>query len=326
MPCCPICPLLNSWCFKMPSFLTDTHLLISSVSSLTGMEYFNGGRPKYDNSTSEELEGVFWYLLPTVSCVPLLGIPTNWLVIHLLLGKRGVCSTPELFTLQLACFDMLFCFLLIIEYIAFAYSKRAKDAYFVAWGLNETGGPLLLCLLSLDSYVAVCHPLAFHHLKDGRIRLSLCLLVCVLTGGSCFTMKATNLHKWNIIVGLLFTAILIISICTIRTLKFLRKSGPGRKEVHPMKRRASKLVLASYVLINIHYIPLFIEDVIRRYGPEYFRPFSVLSGVSCGFLSWASFTRPLSYLVRTKQLPKNRFHCDSGGKAKDNGQSDNPHG
>lgn len=64
------------------------------------MENLNGGRPNYYNNTSEKLEGLVWYLLPTVVSVPLLGIPTNWLVIHLLLGKPGVCSTPELFTLQ----------------------------------------------------------------------------------------------------------------------------------------------------------------------------------------------------------------------------------
>lgn len=309
----------------MSSFLTGTHLLMSNISSVTGMENLNGGN--YNNNTSEKLEGFVWYLLPTVVSAPLLGIPTNWLVIHLLLGKPGVCSTPELFTLQLACFDILFCFLVIIEYIAFAYSKRVKDAFFLAWGLNETGGPLLLCLMSLDSYIAVCHPLVFHHLKDGRIRLSLCLLICVITGGSCFTVKATTQNKWNIIMGLLLIVILIISTCTFKTLKFLRKSGPSGKEFHPLKRRASKLILTSYVLLNVHYMPPLIENLVRQYGPKYLQPFSVLSGVSYGFLSWASFTQPLSYLVRTKQLPKNRCHCDSGNKAKDGlEQSDDPRG
>lgn len=285
--------------FKNVTFLTDTHL-----HQLTGMEHFHGSGTNHDNSTSEKLEGLVWYLLPTVITAPTLGIPTNWLVIRLLLGKPGVCSTPEIFTLQLACFDMLFCFLVIIEYISFVYSRRVIDAYFLAWGLNQTGGPMLLFLLTLDSYVGVCHPLAFHHLKDRRIRLLLCSLVCALTGFSCCVVKASSPRKWNIVMGLLLIFILIITTCTFRILWFLCKSGPSRKEVHPAKWRASKLILTSYALINFHYIPPLIENLVRQYGPEYFQPFSVLSGVTYGFLSWASFTQPLSYLVRTRQLPK----------------------
>lgn len=95
-----------------------------------------------------------------------------------------------------------------------------------------------------------------------------------------------------------------------------------------MIMRAAKLVLTSYVLLNVHYVPLLVENLARQYCPEHLQPFSVLSAVSYGFLSWASFTQPLSYLVRTKQLPKIRCRCDSGSKAKDSGleQSGDPHG
>lgn len=95
-----------------------------------------------------------------------------------------------------------------------------------------------------------------------------------------------------------------------------------------MMRRAAKLVLTSYVLLNVHYVPPLVENLARQYFPEHLQPFSVLSAVSYGFLSWASFTQPLSYLVRTKQLPKIRCCCDSGSKAKDSGleQSGDPHG
>lgn len=278
-----------------------------------------GSRPTNDSSTSEKLDGLVWYLLPTVITVPPLGIPANWLVIHLLLGKTGVCSTPEIFTLQLACFDMLFCFLLIIEYIHFLYTKRVKDSVFFAWGLNQTGGPMLLCLLSVDSYIGVCHPLVFHHFKDARIRLSLCLLVLVVTCASCYIVKASKPNKRNAITGLLFIDILVISSCTFNILRFLCKSGPSRKEIHPVKRRASNIVLTSYVLLNFHYIPPLFEHLIRQYGPKYLQSFTVLSAVSYGFLALASFTQPLSYLLRTRQLPEIRRLCISATNAKANG-------
>lgn len=283
------------------------------------MESIAGSRPTNDSSTSEKLDALAWYLLPTVITVPPLGIPANWLVIHLLLGKTGVCSTPEIFTLQLACFDMLFGFLLIIEYISFVYTKRVEDSFFFAWGLNQTGGPMLLCLLSMDSYIGVCHPLVFHHFKDARLRLSLCLLVFAVTSASCYLVKVSKPIKRNAITGLLFINILLISSCTFNILRFLCKSGPSRKEVHPVKRRASNIILTSYVLLNFHYIPPLIEHLIRQYGPKYLQPFSVLSAVSYGFLALASFTQPLSYLLRTRQLPEIRCLCISATKAKANG-------
>lgn len=287
--------------------------------SVTRMEFLAGSRPTNDSSMSENLEGLVWYLLPTVITVPPLGIPANGLVIHLLLGKTGVCSTSEIFTLQLACFDMLFCFLLIIEYISFVYTKRMTDRFFFAWGLNRTGGPMLLCLMSVDSYIGVCHPLVFHHFKDARIRLSFCLLVFFITSASCYMVKASKPDKQNTIMGLLFFAILVISSCTFNILRFLCKSGPSRKEIHPVKRRASNIVLTSYVLLNFHYIPPLIEHLITQYGPKYLQPFSVLSALSYGFLALASFTQPLSYLLRTRQLPEIRCLCISAMKANANG-------
>lgn len=288
------------------------------------MDYFNVSRPNHGNSTNEELDRFARYFLPIVMVVPPLGIPTNWLVIHLLLAKPGVMATPEIFTLQLACFDMLFCFLLVIEYICFVYSKTVQNSYFLAWGLNETGGSLLLCLLSLDSYIGVCHPLLFQYLKDSRVRLSVCILVCILTGGSCWMQKVAEPRKRNTVIGVLFIDIVVISTCTFKILQSLRKSGPSRKEVHPVKRRAFKIVLTSYVLLNLHYIPSLIEHQLRQYGPEYLQSFSPVSTVTYGFLSLASFTQPLSYLVRNKKLPKNRCHL--AAKAPNNGweQSGDP--
>nr|XP_020499694.1 G-protein coupled receptor 15-like [Labrus bergylta] len=275
------------------------------------MENLNGSKTSNQTNTEADVSVLIWYLLPTVLTVPTLGLPTNVLVLRLLLGKPGVCSTSEIFTLNLAIFDFLFCITVIVEFSRLLLIKTMEAYNFLAWGLNQAGGPLLLCMLSLDSYMAVCHPLVFLRLKDPKLRLFLCLGTSVLTVGSCALVKLKSSFKWKVIMVLQSCVIVIISTCNILILKSLHQAGPGKKKVHPVKKRAFKVVLTAFVLVNIHYIPPVIEYLIRELGPEIFRPFSFLTCVAYIALSVSCFVQPLSYLIRTKRLPKIRCLCGS---------------
>lgn len=245
-----------------------------------------------------------WYFLPIFVTTPPLGLPTNGLVIRLLLGKPGICATSEIFTLNLAMFNMLFCFVFSAEYLCFVFLQTSEASNFLTWGLIQTGGPMLLCMSGLDSYIAVCHPLVYLRLKDPKLRLSLCLLVGVITVAICSLLKAHVAFKWTVVLQVLSIIMVIISACNILILKSLCKSGPGSKEVHPAKKRAFKLALTAFLLVNFHYLPPLMENLLSVFCPKYFSPFSILTSVSYSILSFANFTQPLSYLLRTKQLPK----------------------
>ncbi|XP_068178520.1 allatostatin-A receptor-like [Antennarius striatus] len=249
-----------------------------------------------------QLDAFVWYLLPTMVTVPPLGIPANALVIRLLLGKPGIGSTSEAFTLSLALFDQLFCCAVLTEYVVFLFLRTPQTANFLSWGLNQVGGPLLLCLLTLDSYLAVCRPLLFLQLKEPKLRPLLCVAVGVATALCCGLVKISSKYKWSAIMALLCTVIAVISCCSVRILRSLLQSGPGRKELHPAKRRAFKLVLTALVMVLVHYLPPVVEYLLRQHL-SYFNPFSVLTSINYTFLSWGSVTQPLSYLIRTKQLP-----------------------
>ncbi|KAK9540943.1 hypothetical protein VZT92_003360 [Zoarces viviparus] len=257
-----------------------------------------------------EVNYLVWYFLPTAVMVPPLGLPANALVIRLLLGKPGICSTSEIFFLNLALFDMLFCLFFLVEFVLFVCDPTMAASNFVVWGLNQAGGPLLLCLMGLDSYMAVCHPLVFLRLKDPKLRLSACSVVCVVGAVACCLVKFSAKLKWYVISGILCGATAIMTTCNILILRSLRQLGPGRKEVHPVKKRAFKTVLTASVLVNVHYLPPVGEYLLRQFGPSQFKPFSFLTCVAWIALSTASFVQPLCYLVRTGQLPKLR--CDRG--------------
>ncbi|KAK1886967.1 P2Y purinoceptor 3 [Dissostichus eleginoides] len=170
-----------------------------------------------------------WDFLPTIVLVPPLGIPANAVVLRLLLGKPNICSTSEIFVLNLAVFDMMFCFMVVIEYIYFMFNNTKANSNFLSWGLNQAGGPMLLCALSLDAFMAICHPLIFLHLKEPKLRLSLCLLVSVLAFTACGLAKLM-LYKMALNLGILMVAMLTISTCNILILKSLRRPGPGGKD------------------------------------------------------------------------------------------------
>lgn len=266
-----------------------------------------------ETNQNETVDQLILYLLPTVITVPPLGLPTNTLVIHILLRKPGICSTSDIFTLNLALINMLFCLLVFAEYIHLLYVQTLEATDFIAWGLNQTGGPLLLCMSTIDSYMAVCHPVVFLRLKDPRLRLSMCLVVSALTVAICCIMKVRTSFKRSIILALLTIAIVIISSCNTLILKSLRKSGPSKKEVHPAKKRAFKLVLSAFLLVNIHFFLPVIENILRQTDPKNFTPYSRLTGGSYYLLSSCSFIQPVSFLIRTKQLPL--MKCCRGSSA-----------
>lgn len=268
-----------------------------------------GGVFRPENITDACFYEFAWCFSPGSVLVPPLALPTNALVIRLLMSKPRVTCTSEVFTLQLAILDAFFCLLVFGEYINFLLVRSVLELNFISWGLNHVGGPVLLCLLALDSYMAVSRPVLFLQLKKPKFRLSLCLLVDVFTVVCCYLMKNTTHVKRPLVSVLTISASVITFVCNILVLLSLRQTGPNKKEVHPVKRRAFKIVLTSSLLLNLHYLPMVVESILKFSVPQVFSPFSSLTCLTINLMNTSSLFQPLAYLVRAKKLTLMRPCC-----------------
>ncbi|XP_026888431.2 somatostatin receptor type 2-like [Electrophorus electricus] len=236
-------------------------MLANSSSSVnqSGLQYV------YNQTTSavpdEELFscGGYFFLLFIEVLSTVIGFPSNVHVSYLLLCGGLEHSTSNIFKLNLALLDTVYCLslpldplstYLINNYYIFQY-------VIIILGLNEIGAPLLLTCMCLDQYVAVVHPIVFIKLRNGSHRLVAVTLVWAVTiTYSVLMVMSTIQHKDFIFLVPFVAAFLIILFCNVSVLWTLRQSGPASNEWHPAKKQAFRTVLAIFIIVTISFFPL----------------------------------------------------------------------
>ncbi|XP_051734829.1 C-C chemokine receptor type 8-like [Ctenopharyngodon idella] len=233
----------------------------------------------------------------------LFGLPTHSYIIWLIITGSGVAS--EFFNLNLSvceigvCLDHLF-------FILFHWISVLAPLALLLQGLGITGRPLFQCLMCVERYLAVVHPVTFLKYKPLRYRVICCTAAWIITLGSCLVCLITlmtyniNAHAWLFLLQfLLFFFIQLF--CLVAVLRALKQSGPGerRGEENHMKRRAFYLILITTVNMVIAYVPIIISGVSIILKNEYDLTFWG-PGLVC--FSLAGFVQPVLYLHRTGKL------------------------
>ncbi|CAN9510619.1 unnamed protein product [Ophioblennius macclurei] len=104
--------------------------------------------------------------------------------------------------------------------------------------------------------MAVVYPVLFAGIRDNKIRSGICLFVwgLVLAHGiakSILGRKGVN----NIFSGVILFAFAVMVFCNISVIWVLRRSVTGKEEMHPVKKRAFRMVLINLVIIVVNYLP-----------------------------------------------------------------------
>ncbi|XP_043072435.1 uracil nucleotide/cysteinyl leukotriene receptor-like [Puntigrus tetrazona] len=194
----------------------------------------------------------------------LFGLPAHFYIIWLIFTgtKNGVAS--EFFILNMSVCELgcslnsLFCILII--FIQFSHLTTLTN---FLRGLVITGSPLFHCLICVERYLAVVHPVTFLKFKPLRYRVICCTVAWIITLGSClcciFTVDHRYIYVWFFSLQyLLFFFIQLF--CLVAVLRALKQSGPGErgreKEVeNHMKKRAFRIILITIVTMVVIYVP-----------------------------------------------------------------------
>lgn len=252
-----------------------------------------------------QIEGILFDLTLQVFNV-VVGIPANILVICVLFHNRKEPSTSDIFLGCLAFMDAYFGIVAPLTFLNFYHwhSKNVWSAIKFSYGVKDTSGPLFLSCICLDRFLAVVFPVLFGRLKHIKYRLVLTMLVFGLTFAYSAAKTVGGLPNFEkVFTGEILATFTWMVICNACILLALKKSrGAGKDDMHPMKKRAFKIVLSILCIIIFNYLPpvsLFpFED---HYTPDVFRCY--VQPVGFAFLNISSTIQPLVYLARLEKVP-----------------------
>ncbi|XP_054866359.1 G-protein coupled receptor 4 [Amphiprion ocellaris] len=227
----------------------------------------------YVNSTTPggPLGPPLWYQFPVCAVAPYgfifyfgvkvfnlaVGAPCNVLVIWQIATKKSDSSTSDIFIFNLAILDAYFCLMTPIEMVNRLLLDNSRIWYFqrFAYGIKDVA-PLFLVCISLDRYIAVVHPVLFAGIRDNKFRIGVSVVVWGLIlayGLTKCTLGAMSVNE--VFSGVILFAFAVMVFCNISVIWVLRRSVVGKEEMHPVKKKAFKMVLIILAIIVANYLP-----------------------------------------------------------------------
>ncbi|XP_046906973.1 uracil nucleotide/cysteinyl leukotriene receptor [Hypomesus transpacificus] len=226
-----------------------------------------------------------------------LGIPANIMVLWLMRRNTGDSSTSDIFILHLAVLDVSFCLIPPLEFANLVYLTTSSTWYVLRffYGIKDAS-PLFLSCICLDRYMAVLHPITFTELKDRRHRAVLAGAVWLVTLAYACAKCVGNISNFEkVFTVMILGAFAFMVFCNMSILWALRRSGPGRDDMHPVKKRAFKMVVIILAIIVVNYFPPVALFPFQDYfSPDVFRCY--IHYIAFGFMDISSSIQPVLYL------------------------------
>jgi len=253
-------------------------------------------------NNSSEIQNILLYIING-----LLGFSTNSYVIWLIMTGTDNGLAAEFFSLNLAVCDIFLsvqtvCMVLFHKFPFLGIVVNALD------GLAITGSPAFQCLICVERYLAVVHPVNFLKFKPLRYRVICSVIVWMASFGSSGIIVILYVFLPVLFLLFLFSHFFIFLFielfCLVAVLRALKQSGPGdrrreRKDENHIKRRAFYLILITTVTLLIVYVPyiILLSLFMAADGNTTFLSISSLC------FTLAGLVQPLLFLYRMRKLP-----------------------
>lgn len=185
------------------------------------------------------------------------GTPCNVLVMWQIVSKKSDASTSDIFIFNLAVLDAYFCLMTPVEMAnrLLLGDSRIWFAQRFAYGIKDVA-PLFLVCICVDRYMAVVHPVLFAGIRDNRIRVGVSVLVWGLILAYGLIKCILGVMSVNeIFSGVILFSFAVMVFCNISVIWVLRRSVAGKEEMHPVKKKAFKMVLIILAIIVTNYLP-----------------------------------------------------------------------
>nr|XP_020441869.1 P2Y purinoceptor 1-like [Monopterus albus] len=261
---------------------------------------------------------IFYYAVKVLNLV--VGTPCNILVIWQIASKKNDASSSDIFIFNLAILDAYFCLMTPVDMVNRLLLDDSRVWYFqsFAYGVKDVA-PLFLVCICLDRYIAVVHPLLFTNIRDNRIRLGISVVVWCLVlaygGTECILGYITVNEVFSCVILFAFA---VMVLCNIAIIWVLRRSVMGKEEMHPVKKKAFKMVLIILAIIVVNYLP---SVALMPFASYYsFVTLHCQIGVSVfSMMDLSSSIEPLLYITKMEHV--DGWCCRwSGSKKQQNGK------
>lgn len=239
----------------------------------------------------------------------LIGQPVIARLLWIILKSK---KTTDILNCSLALFHNLQYFVSVIHFFClFLRPTEHMPIIKFLFVYVETGGPMSLTFICLERYFAVIYPTSYPLLRKYRFRelcacsvwlISLSTAFCIVSVRDAIPAEVEQgLRTLPPSLMVFMTGTMVC--CSIEIARELKKSGPRRDALHPVKKKALRTVCGTTSIIVLCYSPVSILQKITSDSERLYDCLTTPISILC--LSVASVVHPIFYLSTQGKL----FFC-----------------
>lgn len=214
----------------------------------------------------------------------------------------------DILNCNLALFHNLQYFMLVFHlFVLFLLPHAQANLLKFVFVYAQIGGPMNLSFVCMERYVAVIHPTSYPLLKKYRWREVCVVTVWLFSVHSAFGNVFAENSSYIIDTSMQVIPISLMVFMTVLMVRFsvsvaraLKRFGPGRNKMHPIKKRAFKTVCATSTIVLFCYIPVTFLQKLKFVNENAY--YCVVMPCCILLLSFASVVHPLFYLSTQGKL------------------------